>query len=210
MYGFARFVHQRDRSGRSRSATPPRKDSRKRCRSERTIRSISLRRQAARYETASETGNFSGAEYRLLGPRGPWAPLCSEGKRWRWNGRSRSEGRNEFGDVCRKAVRIDKSWGRLFDGDLGLSIEDSKTIMAALQSAVVNHEAETYSVFRRVCPIATGYGRSRTTRRDGSGLSLASWRCAILVGCCVGIVTQAWSMLLRRCGRSARIERHPS
>ncbi|RWB36891.1 hypothetical protein [Mesorhizobium sp.] len=24
--------------------------------------------------------------------------------------------------------------------------------MAALQSAVVNHEAETYSVFRRVCP----------------------------------------------------------
>ncbi|TGT92663.1 hypothetical protein EN807_31620, partial [Mesorhizobium sp. M5C.F.Ca.ET.164.01.1.1] len=54
------------------------------------------------------------------------------------------EGRNEFGDVCRKAVRIDKSWERLFDGDLGLSIEDSKTIMAALQSAVVNHEAETY------------------------------------------------------------------
>ena len=34
------------------------------------------------------------------------------------------EGRNEFGDVCRKAVRIDKSWERLFDGDLGLSIED--------------------------------------------------------------------------------------
>ncbi|RWD73702.1 MAG: ISKra4 family transposase, partial [Mesorhizobium sp.] len=62
------------------------------------------------------------------------------------------EGRNEFGDVCRKAVRIDKSWERLFDGDLGLSIEDSKTIMAALQSAVVNHEAETYSLFRRVCP----------------------------------------------------------
>lgn len=27
------------------------------------------------------------------------------------------EGRNEFGDVCRKAVRIDKSWERLFDGD---------------------------------------------------------------------------------------------
>ena len=62
------------------------------------------------------------------------------------------EGRNEFGDVCRKAVRIDKSWERLFDGDLGLSIEDGKTIMTALQSAVVNHEAETYSLFRRVCP----------------------------------------------------------
>ncbi|OJU48981.1 MAG: hypothetical protein BGO03_11670 [Mesorhizobium sp. 61-13] len=62
------------------------------------------------------------------------------------------EGKNEFGDVCRKAVRIDKSWERLFDGDLGLSIEDGKTIMTALQSAVVNHEAETYALFRRVCP----------------------------------------------------------
>ncbi len=62
------------------------------------------------------------------------------------------EGRNEFGDVCRKAVHIDKSWERLSDGDIGLSIEDGKTIMTALQSAVVNHEAETYSLFRRVCP----------------------------------------------------------
>lgn len=62
------------------------------------------------------------------------------------------EGKNEFGDVCRKAVHIDKSWERLFDGGIGLSIEDSKTIMTALQSAVVAHEAETYSLFRRVCP----------------------------------------------------------
>lgn len=62
------------------------------------------------------------------------------------------EGRNEFGDVCRKAVHIDKSWERLFDGDLGLSIKDGKTIMTALQSAAMNHEAQTYSLFRRVCP----------------------------------------------------------
>ncbi len=54
------------------------------------------------------------------------------------------EGKNEFGDVCRREVRIDKSWERLFDGEIGLSIDDSKKIMAALQSAVVNHEAETY------------------------------------------------------------------
>jgi hypothetical protein len=53
---------------------------------------------------------------------------------------------------CWKALRIDKSWERLFDGDLGLSIEDGKTIMTALQSAVVSHEAETYSHRRRVCP----------------------------------------------------------
>ena len=64
----------------------------------------------------------------------------------------RIEGRNEFGDVCRKAVRVDKSWERPFDGDLGLSIEDSKMIMTVLRSAVVAHEAETYSLFRRVCP----------------------------------------------------------
>ncbi|MCC2613866.1 hypothetical protein ABK249_28505 [Neorhizobium sp. Rsf11] len=62
------------------------------------------------------------------------------------------EGKNEFGDVCRGEVRIDKSWEHLFDGEVGLSIEESKKIMAALQSAVVNHEAETYSLFRRVCP----------------------------------------------------------
>ena len=58
------------------------------------------------------------------------------------------EGKNEFGGVCRKTVRIDKSWERLFDGDIGLSIEGGKTIITALQSAVVAREAETYSHFR--------------------------------------------------------------
>lgn len=62
------------------------------------------------------------------------------------------EGKNDFGDACRKEVRIDKSWERLLDGDIGLSIDDGKKIMAVLQSAVVSHEAETYSLFRRVCP----------------------------------------------------------
>ncbi len=62
------------------------------------------------------------------------------------------EGRNEFGDVRRKELRIDKSWESLFDGDIGLSIDDGKKIMATLQSAVVSHEAETYALFRRVCP----------------------------------------------------------
>ncbi|NRP21997.1 hypothetical protein LPJGGPFB_05256 [Ensifer adhaerens] len=62
------------------------------------------------------------------------------------------QGKNEFGDVSRREVRIDKSWERLFDGEVGLSIEEGKKIMAALQSVVVSHEAETYSLFRRVCP----------------------------------------------------------
>ncbi|MER9599073.1 hypothetical protein [Mesorhizobium sp. M0244] len=47
---------------------------------------------------------------------------------------------------------IEKSDERLLDGDIGLSIDDGKQIMAALQSAVVNHEAVTYALFRRVCP----------------------------------------------------------
>ncbi|WP_065011820.1 MULTISPECIES: ISKra4 family transposase [Mesorhizobium] len=77
------------------------------------------------------------------------------------------EGRNEFGDICRKEVRIDKSWERLFDGDIGLSIDAGKKIMAALQSAVVNHEAETYSLFRRVCPDCHTFRpvKDYTTRR---------------------------------------------
>ncbi|MBB3459335.1 hypothetical protein FHT86_007667 [Rhizobium sp. BK313] len=33
-----------------------------------------------------------------------------------------------------------------------MSIDKGKKIMAALQSAVVNHEAETYALLRRVCP----------------------------------------------------------
>jgi hypothetical protein len=62
------------------------------------------------------------------------------------------EGRNELGEVCRKQIQIDKSWERLRDGEIGLSIEDGKKIMKALQSAVVNQEMETYALFRRVCP----------------------------------------------------------
>ena len=77
------------------------------------------------------------------------------------------EGKNEFGDVCRREVRIDKSWERLFDGEIGLSIDDGKNIMAALQNAVVTHEAETYSLFRRVCPDCHTFRpiKDYTTRR---------------------------------------------
>ncbi|OWK25714.1 hypothetical protein AJ87_07535, partial [Rhizobium yanglingense] len=62
------------------------------------------------------------------------------------------EGRNEFGEVCRKQIQVDKSWERLRDGEIGLSIDDGKAIMKSLQSAVVNQEMETYALFRRVCP----------------------------------------------------------
>ena len=48
------------------------------------------------------------------------------------------EGRNEFGEVCRRRIQIDKSWERLLDGEIGLSIDDGKKIMKSLQSAVVD------------------------------------------------------------------------
>lgn len=38
------------------------------------------------------------------------------------------EGKNEFGDICGREVRIDKSWEQLFDGELGLSIEDARRL----------------------------------------------------------------------------------
>ncbi|MDW6025886.1 ISKra4 family transposase [Mesorhizobium sp. BAC0120] len=77
------------------------------------------------------------------------------------------KGKNELGDVCRREVRIDKSDERLRDGDIGLSISDGKRIMATLQSAVVNLEAETYALFRRVCPDCHTFRpvKDYTTRR---------------------------------------------
>lgn len=56
------------------------------------------------------------------------------------------EGTNELGYRCRREVRIDKGGERVRDGDLGLSIDDGKKIMVALQSAVVNEEAEAYAL----------------------------------------------------------------
>lgn len=77
------------------------------------------------------------------------------------------EGTNEFGDICRREIRIDKSDERLRDGDLGLSIDDGKKIMVALQRAVVNEEAEAYTLFRRVCPDCHNFRlvKDYTTRR---------------------------------------------
>lgn len=72
---------------------------------------------------------------------------CSRKRRWRWNDGTDDpdRGQNEFGDICRREVRIDKSEERLRDGDLELS-----TVMVGrscpLQDAVVTREAETYAL----------------------------------------------------------------
>jgi hypothetical protein len=63
-----------------------------------------------------------------------------------------AEGTDAFGEVRRHEICVDKSWDRLFDGEIGLSVEDGKKIMAALQTAVVSQEANTYTLFRRICP----------------------------------------------------------
>ena len=55
------------------------------------------------------------------------------------------EGTDAFGEVSRQEIRIDKSCDRLFDGEIGLSVEDGKKIMAALQTAVASQEADTYT-----------------------------------------------------------------
>jgi hypothetical protein len=62
------------------------------------------------------------------------------------------EGTDAFGEVRRQEIRIDKSWDRLFDGEIGLSVEGGKKIIAALQTAVVSQEAASYTLFRRICP----------------------------------------------------------
>jgi hypothetical protein len=62
------------------------------------------------------------------------------------------EGTDAFGEVRRHEIRVDKNWDRLFDGEIGLSVDDGKKIMAALQTAVVSQEADTYTLLRRICP----------------------------------------------------------
>ncbi|MER9855940.1 MULTISPECIES: hypothetical protein [unclassified Mesorhizobium] len=66
-----------------------------------------------------------------------------------------------------------------------MSIGDGKKIMAALQNAVVNHEAETYAFFAGFAWIAIRSDRSRTTRHAGSKPS--STRLSLIPdGCCAG------------------------
>ena len=40
------------------------------------------------------------------------------------------EGTDAFGEVRRHEILIDKSWDGLVDGEVGLSVEDGKKIMA--------------------------------------------------------------------------------
>jgi hypothetical protein len=61
------------------------------------------------------------------------------------------EGRDEFGDVQRAQMRIEKEFKGLASGEIGLSSGDGKRIMSALQAFVVKQEFAIYALARRVC-----------------------------------------------------------
>jgi hypothetical protein len=61
------------------------------------------------------------------------------------------EGRDEYGEVQRAQLRIEKGFGKLTSGEIGLSIDDGKRIMSTLQEFVVKQELANYALARRVC-----------------------------------------------------------
>ena len=61
------------------------------------------------------------------------------------------EGPDEFGEIQRAQMQPEKGFERLASGEIGLSIDDGKRIMSALQEFVVKEELETYALARRVC-----------------------------------------------------------
>ena len=62
------------------------------------------------------------------------------------------EGPDEYGEIHRAQLRIKKRFEKLTSGEIGLSINDGKRIMSALQELVVKQELATYALARRVCP----------------------------------------------------------
>jgi hypothetical protein len=162
-------------------------------------------------KTFVETGSFSGIGYGLLVPLGRLPPSSVEeaavattaAVEWK----IAIEGTDAFGEVRRHEIRVEKSWDRLFDGEVGLSVDDGKKVMAVLQTAVVNQEADTYTLFRRICRDCGCFGRSRIARLAASGPSSKRRRFAIPAGCCVGTATRPSPSLSRLCRRSVQTER---
>ncbi|WP_407341236.1 hypothetical protein [Methylocapsa polymorpha] len=71
------------------------------------------------------------------------------------------EGPDEFGNVQRAQVQIDKGFERLASGEIGLSIDAGKGIMSSLQAFAVKQELATYALARRVCLRATKVAAKR-------------------------------------------------
>ena len=58
---------------------------------------------------------------------------------------------DEFGEIQRAQVPIEKGFERLASGEIGLSIDNGKRIMSALQEFVAKEELATVALARRVC-----------------------------------------------------------
>jgi hypothetical protein len=61
------------------------------------------------------------------------------------------EGTDEFGSTHRSEFMIDKDMTRMSAGEIGLSVEDGKAIMAHLQQVVVKQQCEAYVLTSRFC-----------------------------------------------------------
>jgi hypothetical protein len=60
-----------------------------------------------------------------------------------------NRGRDDFGEVQRAQMRIEKDFERLKSGEIGLSIDDGKRIMTMLQELVVKQELAAYALAQR-------------------------------------------------------------
>ncbi len=61
------------------------------------------------------------------------------------------EGSDEITRGRRFEFEIEKNFGNLIDGSVGLSIDDGKTIMTSLQRHLVEQQCALYVLFRRHC-----------------------------------------------------------
>ena len=83
------------------------------------------------------------------------------------------EGPDEFGEIQRAQVQIEKGFERLASGEIGLSINAGKRIMSALQEFVVKEELrDLCSGAAGLRAPAKGCSQSRTTRAGKFALCL--------------------------------------
>jgi hypothetical protein len=69
------------------------------------------------------------------------------------------EGMDEFGGDPRAELVVTKDFGRLYEGEVGLSIDDGKVIMAHLQQFVLKQQCEAYVLTSRFCADCRNFRR---------------------------------------------------
>jgi hypothetical protein len=166
--------------------------------------------QATSSSTPSiETGNFPGVGHELLALAGPSSPSLIEeaavGTTAAVEWKITVEGTDAFGEIRRHEILVDKSWDRLLDGEIGLSVEGRQEDRGGPSKRRCEprgrrlHALSTDLSRLRRAP--TGQGLHDSPHPDRLG---RRGRFAIPVGCCVGIAIRASPSPSRRCKRSAR------